>query len=122
MVGYFDITEDLVCVNGWGQAKVWLNPSLEKVRPEISYASGSSTEGEMVNRLLKIIDRNTNQSTVPGNLGRVLSNANPQSFKEAEGVLLNIVMKQKMTIPTNLRSAYQLIIREGLLTPTSTPI
>lgn len=66
-VGYFDVTEDLVCVNKQGVVKVWLNPSLEKIRPDVSYG-GLSMESEMVDRAIKIIDKNTNHSTLPINI------------------------------------------------------
>ena len=62
--GYFDVTEDLICINKQGVVKVWLNPSLEKIRPDISYG-GLSMESEMVDRAIRIIDKNTNHLTLP---------------------------------------------------------
>lgn len=58
---------------------MWLNSSLEKVRPELSYG-GLSTEAEMINRIIKIIDKNTNHTTLPENIASSLLQLNINTF------------------------------------------
>lgn len=61
-VGYFEVKEDLVCIDKEGTVRVWMNSDLSKNYPEgIEKDGEGSKDGErlMVGEIVSMIDRNT---------------------------------------------------------------
>lgn len=50
-IGYFHISEELICMDKDGQVKVWLNPDLSKCHPFGSSFSDEATNNRQTDRL-----------------------------------------------------------------------
>lgn len=60
-VGYFQVKEDLVCIDKEGKLRVWMNSDLSKNYPQCLVKENESldSEREMVEQILTLIERNT---------------------------------------------------------------
>ena len=54
MIGYFEVEEDHICINCYGEVKVWLNNDLSKNYPE-DYNEQIKSECDMVHKILTLI-------------------------------------------------------------------
>ena len=54
MIGYFEVEEDHICINSYGEVKVWLNNDLSKNYPE-DYNEQIKSECDMVHKILTLI-------------------------------------------------------------------
>ena len=61
--GYFRVEENLIGINGFGEAKVWINADFSKSEPEIQPAEYVGTEADIVLRIIGLIERNTDPGT-----------------------------------------------------------
>ena len=78
--GAFDVTEDMIGFNNEGVAKVWMNADWREIVPEFQ---GGVRESEMVQRVIEIVDGNTDQESVPQNIASYLRGKKARTMKEA---------------------------------------
>lgn len=96
-MGYFDIIEEMICINSGGVVKVWLSKNLDKYMPPVSYHNG--TEREMVLKVIRIVSQNTNQSTLPDRISDWIIRSDPYTFKDAYNSLEGFASRYNANIP-----------------------
>lgn len=56
IIGYFKPTEELVCIDKYGEVKVWMNPDLSKNYPNDSSQPNQEPESAMVKSIFILIE------------------------------------------------------------------
>lgn len=84
--------------------KVWVNGELEK-----SYADGAmlglqGSERDMVRKIVQLVDQNTDNRTLPENIGAILQQADPATFRDADILVQNFAARYRVIIPTQIDS------------------
>jgi hypothetical protein len=103
-MGYFNIEENMICLNQQGRVKVWANGELEKSYPVERVMGGNGTEKEMVRRIIQLVDQNTDGLTLPENVGGLLLQADPETFRDADLMVQNFASRHRTTIPGQIDS------------------
>ena len=65
LFGCFDVTEELVGCNCEGRVKVWINSDFEAIYPDINYLNRDETERTMLDKVMGLLDVNSNQAMQP---------------------------------------------------------
>lgn len=94
----------MICLNQQGKVKVWLNDQLDKSYPVERVMGGTGTEKEMVRRIVQLIDQNTDGLTLPENIGGLLQQADPPTFRDADLMVQNFAARYRTTIPSQIDS------------------
>jgi hypothetical protein len=86
-VGYFQVDENMICMNKQGIVKVWLNPDLSRGVPLHKVPECMPSESNMVRQVINVIHANTDHLTLPENILDTMRKSNVSTFREADGVL-----------------------------------
>ena len=114
-VGYFKVTEDLICMDKDGRVKVWLHPELSQCHPsgrsldEINgYRREDMLEAKMVDEIVRLIEDNTSQDVEPGmsvmDFIRHNHKGKGLSFKTIKQEIINYAQKYDAEIPNYFES------------------
>lgn len=105
----------MICINQEGRVKVWVNGELDKSYPDGALLGLQGTERDMVRKIVQLIDQNTDNRTLPENIGAMLQQADPPTFREADLMVQNFAARYRVIIPTQIDSVLR---RDDLLNLT----
>lgn len=110
-IGYFQPHDDLVCIDNYGEVKVWMNSDLSKNFPE-DYGLPETQKPEfmMVNTLITLIEDNTDLKTCPMPISQHFSDNDRlfPTFKDALQIIDEYVFKFSTNVPQYCESVIEI--------------
>ena len=89
----------MIGINSLDIAKVWLNSKFSKNLPD---SMRLKTENEMILTIIDVVDKNTQQNGVSFNIKEFLIKKNPQTFTQAQQLLIEFCNIYNLQIPAKL--------------------